>query len=89
MKRVTAMSGILFKSERPPQLDDWYEKHLSIQRESHGRRASFHWRKPQAAGSNALTEGCSSPPTTSPYREDYDFVRFAFRGIERKGDLNR
>jgi hypothetical protein len=49
MKRVTGIGGIFFKSESPPQLYDWYEKHLGIQRESHGQGASFHWREPQAA----------------------------------------
>jgi hypothetical protein len=26
MKRVTAIGGIFFKSENPPQLCDWYER---------------------------------------------------------------
>ncbi len=41
MKRVTGIGGIFFKSESPPQLYDWYEKHLGIQRESHGQGASL------------------------------------------------
>src|SRR5438093_10747208 len=69
MKRVTGIGGIFFKSESPPQLYDWYEKHLGIQRESHGQGASFHWREPQAAdgtepGPKALTAWCIFPQTT-------------------------
>jgi hypothetical protein len=30
MKRVTGIGGIFFKRESPPQLYDWYEKHLGI-----------------------------------------------------------
>src|SRR5947207_9451961 len=68
MKRVTGIGGIFFKSESPPQLYDWYEKHLGIQRESHGQGASFHWREPQAAdgtepGPKALTAWCIFPQT--------------------------
>jgi hypothetical protein len=51
MKRVTGIGGIFFKSESPPQLYDWYEKHLGIHGESHGQGASFHWREPQTAPS--------------------------------------
>src|SRR5205807_9907261 len=69
MKRVTGIGGIFFKSESPPQLYDWYEKHLGIQRESNGQGASFHWREPQAAdgtapGPKALTAWCILPQTT-------------------------
>jgi catechol 2,3-dioxygenase-like lactoylglutathione lyase family enzyme len=69
MKRVTGIGGIFFKSESPQQLYDWYEKHLGIQRESHGQGASFHWREPQAAdgtepGPKALTAWCVFPQTT-------------------------
>src|SRR5436309_15963323 len=69
MKRVTGIGGIFFKSESPPQLYDWYEKHLGIQRESHGQGASFHWREPQAADGTepspkALTAWCIFPQTT-------------------------
>src|SRR6266576_525024 len=69
MKRVTGIGGIFFKSDSPPQLYDWYEKHLGIQRESHGQGASFHWREPQAVdgtepGSKALTAWCIFPQTT-------------------------
>jgi len=69
MKRVTGIGGIFFKSENPSQLYDWYEKHLGIQRESHGQGASFHWREPQAAdgtepGPKALTAWCIFPQTT-------------------------
>jgi catechol 2,3-dioxygenase-like lactoylglutathione lyase family enzyme len=69
MKRVTGIGGIFFKSENPPQLYDWYEKHLGIHREPHGQGASFHWREPQAAdgtepGPKALTAWCIFPQTT-------------------------
>src|SRR5580704_18829522 len=69
MKRVTGIGGIFFKSESPPQLYDWYEKHLGIHREPHGQGASFHWREPQAAdgtepGPKALTAWCIFPQTT-------------------------
>jgi hypothetical protein len=69
MKRVTGIGGIFFKSENPPQLYDWYEKHLGIQREAHGQGASFHWREPQAAdgtepGPKALTAWRIFPQTT-------------------------
>jgi hypothetical protein len=69
MKRVTGIGGIFFKSESPPQLYDWYEKHLGIQREPHGQGASFHWRELQAAdrtepGPKALTAWCIFPQTT-------------------------
>jgi predicted enzyme related to lactoylglutathione lyase len=49
MKRVTGIGGIFFKSENPKQLYEWYEKHLGIQRESHGQGAEFHWRETKAA----------------------------------------
>jgi hypothetical protein len=69
MKRVTGIGGIFFKSENPPQLYDWYEKYLGIQRESHAQGASFHWRETQAAdgtepGPKALTAWCIFPQTT-------------------------
>ncbi len=69
MKRVTGIGGIFFKSENPPQLYDWNEKHLGIQREPHGHGGSFHWREPQAPdgtepGPKALTAWCSFPQTT-------------------------
>ena len=52
MKRVTGIGGIFLKSENPRRLYGWYEKHLGIQRESHGQGASFHWREPQTADSS-------------------------------------
>ena len=69
MKRVTGIGGIFLKSENPRRLYGWYEKHLGIQRESHGRGASFHWREPQAEdgtepGPKALTAWCIFPQTT-------------------------
>jgi hypothetical protein len=69
MIRVTGIGGIFFKSENPPQLYEWYEKHLGIQRESHGQGASFYWREPQAAdgaepGPKGLTTWCIFPQTT-------------------------
>lgn len=68
MKRVTGIGGIFFKSENPPQLYEWYEKHLGIQREPHGS-ASFHWRELQAAdgtepGPEAQTVWSIFPQTT-------------------------
>jgi hypothetical protein len=56
VKCVTGIGGIFFKSEGPPQL--CCEKHLGIQRESHGQGASFHWRETQAA------DGTSPVPKT-------------------------
>jgi len=69
MKRVTGIGGMFFKSENPPQLYEWYEKHLGIERESHGQGASFYWREPQAAdgtepGPKGLTAWCIFPQTT-------------------------
>jgi predicted enzyme related to lactoylglutathione lyase len=69
MKRVTGVGGIFFKSENPKQLYEWYEKHLGIQRESHGQCATFHWREPQAGGgaepgSEGLTTWAIFPQTT-------------------------
>jgi|SRR5271170_5764818 len=45
MKRVTGIGGIFFQAENPGQLYEWYEKHLGIQRESHGQGAEMHWRE--------------------------------------------
>jgi hypothetical protein len=57
MKRVSGLGRIFLKSESPPQLYDWYEKHLGTRRE------------PQAAdstepGPKALTVWCIFPWTT-------------------------
>ena len=61
MKRVTGIGGIFFKSENPPQLYDWYEKHLGIQRESHGQCASFPWRELHGAdGTEPGPEGSTA-----------------------------
>ena len=49
MKRVTGIGGIFFKSEKPDQLYEWYEKHLGIKRDAHGQGASFEWRELKAA----------------------------------------
>ena len=53
MKRVTGVGGIFFKSEKPENLYQWYERHLGIMREPHGQGASFEWREaedPQRKG---------------------------------------
>lgn len=49
MARVTGIGGIFFKSENQQELYKWYEKHLGIQRESHGQCATFTWREAQGA----------------------------------------
>jgi catechol 2,3-dioxygenase-like lactoylglutathione lyase family enzyme len=69
MKRVTGIGGIFFKSENHQQLYDWYEKHLGIQRDSHGQGASFPWRELRGAdGSEPGPEGSTAwsifPATT-------------------------
>jgi len=89
MKRVTGIGGVFFKSENPPQLYDWYEKHLGIQRESHGQGASFHWREPQAAdgtepGPKALTAWCIFPQTTKYFAAS----KASFMVNYRVDDLN-
>jgi catechol 2,3-dioxygenase-like lactoylglutathione lyase family enzyme len=49
MKRVTGIGGVFFKSEKPEQLYEWYEKHLGIKRDAHGQGASFEWRELKTA----------------------------------------
>ena|ERR1700732_1587431 len=60
MKRVTGIGGIFFKSANPSQLYDWCEKHLGIQRESHGQGPS----DGTEPGPKALTAWCIFPQTT-------------------------
>ena len=43
MERVKGIGGIFFKSERPPELYAWYEKHLGLKREA-GGVVLFPWR---------------------------------------------
>jgi predicted enzyme related to lactoylglutathione lyase len=60
MKRVTGIGGIFFKSENAPQLYDWYEKHLGIQRDQHGC-AAFPWLEMQAPdGTQPGPEGATA-----------------------------
>jgi len=37
MKRVTDIGGVLFKSDDPEKLYQWYEKHVGITREESHR----------------------------------------------------
>ena len=48
MKRVTGIGGVFFKSSNP-ELYQWYEKHLGIQRTPDGSGAVFEWRDAEDA----------------------------------------
>lgn len=61
MKGVTGIGGIMFQSESPAQLYEWYEKHLGIKREAHGQCATFEWRELQAPdGSEPGAKGATA-----------------------------
>jgi len=42
MKKVTGLGGILFKTNDPEKIREWYKTHLGIESESWG--AIFQWR---------------------------------------------
>ena len=54
MKRVTGIGGIFFKSENPPQLYDWYEKHLAFSANRTAREHRF-------TGANRRQQTAPSP----------------------------
>src|SRR3977135_980442 len=43
MARVTGVGGIFFKSEKPEQMYQWYEKNLGIERAPDGSGVRFEW----------------------------------------------
>jgi catechol 2,3-dioxygenase-like lactoylglutathione lyase family enzyme len=45
MKRLIGIGGIFFKSEDPPALKAWYEKHLGLEPQM-GGEIIFNWRRP-------------------------------------------
>lgn len=44
MAKITGIGGIIFKSQDPEALQQWYRKHLGIDTDEHGV-ASFYWRE--------------------------------------------
>src|SRR6266704_1203907 len=94
MKRVTGIGGIFFKSESPPQLYDWYGKHLGTEP---GPKALTAWcifpQTTKYFGASkasfmvnyrvdnleALLEDLKkSGIEIDSHREDYDYGRFAW-----------
>lgn len=64
MKRVTGLGGLFFKAKDPKGMYEWYEKHLGIQRESHGQCATFYWRDADNPEVKGLTTWSIFPQDT-------------------------
>lgn len=62
MKKVTGIGGIFFKCKDPQKMNEWYQKHLGLNTNSHG--ATFEWYETADGTKKAQTQWSPFPEST-------------------------